>query len=97
MAKAGKKLGDKNGQDPEEKTKIEYDLQTKNRKLDREMTLREKAKKVGEVNRDAQQELQKSEKEHKIAQKIYWVVIRKTDTLDYEVGVEDDVESLDSK
>jgi hypothetical protein len=53
MAKAGKKLGDKNGQDPEEKTKIEYDLQTKNRKLDREMTPREKAKKVGEVNRDA--------------------------------------------
>jgi hypothetical protein len=36
------------------------------------------------------------ETEHKIAQKIYWIVIDRADVLDEEVGKED-VESLESK
>jgi hypothetical protein len=99
-AKAEKKLGGKKGQDPEKRAEIEYDLEKEIRKLDREeeKVLGEKDKRVREKNKDAQQELQKSEKkEHKVAQKIYWVVIDKAETLDQEVGVNDDVESLDSK
>jgi hypothetical protein len=100
MAKAEKKLSGKKGQDPEKRVEIEHDLDKKTRKLDREKekVLREREKKVGEKNKDAEEELQKSEKkEHKVAQKIYWIVIDKADILDGEVGVEDDVESLDSK
>jgi hypothetical protein len=100
MAKAGKKLSGKKGQDPEKRVEIEHDLDKETRKLDRERekVLKEREKKVGEKDRDAQKELQKSEeKEHKVAQKIYWIVIDKADLLDGEVGVEDDVESLDSK
>ncbi len=100
MAKAEKKVSGKKGQDPVERAKIEYDLEKKMRKLDREMekTLREKALKVGEVNKDGQQELQRAEKtERKMAQKIFWIVIDRADAADQEFGVEDDVESLDSK
>jgi hypothetical protein len=84
MAKAEKKLSGKMGQDPAERAKIEYDLEKEMRKLDREMekTLREKKMKVGEVNRDARQELQRAEKtERKIENKIYWIVIDKGDSL----------------
>jgi len=100
VAKAEKKLSGKKGQDPEKRAEIEYELEKETRKLDKERNkvLREKAKKVGEKSQDADKELQKSEKkEHKVAQKIYWIVIDKAELLDDEVGVEDDVESLDSK
>jgi hypothetical protein len=64
----------------------------------REKILREKAKKFGEKSRGVEEGLQKSKgKEHKIAQKIFWIVINKADILDQEFSVEDDVESLDSK
>lgn len=98
--KAEKKLSGKKGKDPKKRAEIEYELEKETRKLDREeeKVLRKRDKKVGEKSQDAQQELQKSEeKEHKVAQKIYWIVIDKADALDEEVGVEDDVESLDSK
>jgi hypothetical protein len=56
------------------------------------------AKKAGEKICDVEEGLQKSEgKEHKLAQKIFWIVINKADILDQEFSVEDDVESLDSK
>lgn len=100
VAKAEKKLSGKKGQDPKERVKIEYELEKEIRKLYREAekTLREKSKKVVEKHKNGQYELRKADKdEHKTAQKIYWVVIDKADVLDSEVGVEDDVESLDSK
>ena len=100
VAKADKKLSGTKGQDPEKRAEIEYELQKETRKLDKERdkVLREKAKKVGEKTHDADKELQKSEKkENKVAQKIYWIVIDKVDIVDENIGVEDDVESLDSK
>jgi hypothetical protein len=50
------------------------------------------------LRKDVEEGLQKSEgKEHKIAQKIFWIAIDKADILVQEFSVEDDVESLDSK
>jgi len=89
-------LSRNHGQDPGERLEIEYDLEKENRQSDREVekTLREKVKKVGEVNQNAQVKIQTSEKEeHRIAQKTCWIVIDKVEIHDQEVGVDADVES----
>lgn len=105
IGKAEKKLSERRGADPEKRDKVEEDLQEL-RKLDHDLeeVLRKKEKKVGhrEMEQDVhisgkgQRELRKVDaKEGKVAQKIYWIVIDKAETLDKEFGVEEDVESLE--
>jgi hypothetical protein len=68
------------------------------RKLDLVMqeVVMEKEKGVGKKTAKGQKRLSKmDEKEHKVAQKIYWIVIDKAEVLDEEVGNED-VQRLES-
>lgn len=98
IALAEQKLSGNMGQVPEEKAKIEFDLEKELRRLDREKenVLKERARKLGNVDVSAQQ-LRQDTKEQKVANKIYWIVIHKADSRHREAGIEDDLNSLDSR
>lgn len=100
VARAERALSGKKGRDPKERAKIEKDLQRELRKLDKEQSkvLTEKEEEMGKEMRKGESEIKKADgKEHKVAQKIYWIVIDKADRLEQEVGVADDVEDAESQ
>lgn len=98
LRKAEKHLGKSKAKDPKERAKIEKDLQHEMRKLDKETakTIGESERKIGKETRSGEREIQRvDEKEHKVAQKIYWIVIDKAERLEREFGVEEDVDDVE--
>jgi hypothetical protein len=96
--KAERELGSRKGQGPEERAKIERDFAKEMRKRSRNGETDQRERREGwREGWDGRKGLSRAEeREHKIAQKIYWIVIDMADVLDEEVGKED-VESLESK
>ncbi|KAF4627095.1 hypothetical protein G7Y89_g11063 [Cudoniella acicularis] len=85
MERAEKRLSGKEGNDAKNRASIEENLRKEMRRLDREVAevVMVKEKKVAEMMRDGNRQMRRAdEKEQKIAQKIYWIVIDKAENLD---------------
>ncbi|TVY26866.1 hypothetical protein LHYA1_G004450 [Lachnellula hyalina] len=98
VAKVERELSGKKGRDPKDRAKIEKDLQRELRKIDKEQdqVRRKKEEEMDRGMRKGESKIQKADgKEHKVAQKIYWIVIDKADRL--EQDVEEDVEDAESQ
>ncbi|KAE9364295.1 hypothetical protein N431DRAFT_519634 [Stipitochalara longipes BDJ] len=95
VAKVDKKL-EQRGSDPKKRAKIEGALSAELEKLDESMdkALWKKEERVAKKTEKSERKLEKVDKrEHKIAQKIYWIVIDKTENFEKDSEPEDGEEA----